>query len=300
VYVVVLAFNNQTDTIECLESVAKLEYPNVRTVLVDNGSTDGTPAAVRARFPDVHVIEAGRNLGVPRGFNLGFEWALGNGAEYVFMLNNDTTVAPSILGELVRVAEENPRLGIAMPKVLYYDQPDLVWSAGARYRAFPPAIVMVGLSRPDGQPFDQLRSVGYAPSCGLLIHRRAFEQAGLFDPGYFFFYDDYDFSDRVRDAGLEIAFVPTARMWHKVSRTTRSKSELFWRTWGESSARYYRRHGRPVILSLPIHLGYLAARELLQGNGRSLGHFLFGALNGLRKPLEPIPRVPRAESARGA
>ena len=74
----------------------------------------------------------------------------------------------------------------------------------------------------------------------------------------------------------------------------------FFARWGESSVRYYRRHGRPVYVSLPVHLGYLIVRETLLGNGKSLGHFLIGALNGLRKPLEPIPRLRQAEPAHGA
>ncbi|HEV8635508.1 MAG TPA: FAD-dependent oxidoreductase [Chloroflexota bacterium] len=295
VHAIVLAFNNQADTLECLESVRALSYPNLKVVLVDNGSTDGTPSAVRERFPDVHVIETGQNLGVPRGFNVGFTWALQEGADYVLMLNNDTTVAPEMLAELVRVAEAEHKAGIVMPKVLYYDQPDLVWSAGGRYRLFPPAIVMVGRSKPEGGPFDRLGSIEYAPSCGLLIHRRAFELAGLFDPGYFFLYDDWDFSERVRAHGLGILFVPTARMWHKVSRTTRSRSDLFWRVWGESCARFYRRHGRPVFVSLPVHMGYILARELVHGNAGSLGHFLSGAWVGLTKPLGPVPTLAESE-----
>ncbi len=122
-----------------------------------------------------------------------------------------------------------------------------------------------------------------------MIHRRAFEKAGLFDPGYFFLFDDWDFSQRVRTHGLHIQLVPEARMWHKVSRSTREHRELFWKVWGESSTRYYRRHGRPVWLSLPAHVGYLMARELLKGNGRMLKHFWAGVRAGLAKPLGPIP-----------
>jgi len=241
---------------------------------------------VREQFPAVEVIETGQNLGVPRGFNVGFRAALEAGADYVLMLNNDTTVAPDMLAEMVRTAEADRAVGIVMPKVLRYDHPDLVWSTGGRYRRFPPAIVMIGLRKPDAGAFDELRSIEYAPGCGLLIARQAFERAGLFDPGYFFLYDDWDFSERVRAHGLQIAFAPSARMWHKVSRTTRSQSDLFWRVWGESSVRYYRRHGRPVFLSLPIHLGYIVLREL-PGIILVLGYFIalppIMALTFLRK-----------------
>jgi hypothetical protein len=290
VFVVVLTYNHYQDTKECLESLQKIMYPTMTVVAVDNGSSDDTPNKVRAEFPDVQVIETGRNLGVPWGYNVGFGHALRAGADYVLMLNNDTVVASDMLDHLVQAGETDPEAGILVPKVLYYDDPEVLWSAGGRYRAFPPAHVSVGQDRPS-EAFDQPFQLEYALSCGLLIHRRAFEKVGLFDPGYFFFFDDWDFSHRVRTHGLHITLVPGAKMWHKVSRSTRepSKQELFWRVWGESSTRYYRRHGRPVWVSLPVHVGYLMARELVKGNGRHLKHFWSGVREGLSKPLGPFP-----------
>jgi GT2 family glycosyltransferase len=180
-----------------------------------------------------------------------------------------------------------------MPRVLYYGTEDKVWSAGWRYRLFPPAIVMDGGQQPKRAQVDQIRLIEFAPSCGLLIHRRAFERAGLFDPGYLFLYDDWDFSERVRAQGLHIRYVPQARMWHKVSRTTKGPtSRLFWRVYGASGARYYRRHGRPVWLSLLVHIGYIAVREfVLKGNLRFAGDFWQGLQEGLKQPLGAIPSV---------
>lgn len=290
VYAIILTFNHYDDTRECLESLQKTDYENLSIVVVDNGSSDGTPDKIRADFPDVQVIETGRNLGVPWGYDVGFSYALRAGAEYVLMLNNDTVVDPQMLRHLVDAAQADPNAGILMPKVLYYDDPEVIWAAGGRHRTFPPAHVIVGQDRPSAA-FDKPFYLEYALSCGLLIHRRAFERAGLFDPGYFFFFDDWDFSQRVRAHGLQIVFVPEARMWHKVSKSTRGtgKEALFWKVWGESSTRFYRRHGRPVFLSLPIHLGFLMARELIKGNGRMLKYFWAGVRDGLSKPLGPIP-----------
>jgi GT2 family glycosyltransferase/protoporphyrinogen oxidase len=290
VYGVILTFNHVEDTIECLESLQKLEAPGMdfRVLVVDNGSTDNTPDIVRERYPEVQVIETGRNLGVPWGYNVGFSHALRVGADYILMLNNDTVVAPDMLVHLAGAGEVDPVAGILVPKVLYYDEPDRIWAAGGHYRAFPPAITILGQDKRDDQYTEPL-FLEYALSCGLLIHRRAFEKAGLFDPGYFFLFDDWDFSQRVRTHGLHIQLVPEARMWHKVSRSTSQHRELFWKVWGESSARYYRRHGRPAWVSLPVHVGYLMAREFVKGNGRMLKFFWAGVRAGLAKPLGPIP-----------
>ena len=289
VYAVILAWNNFEDTDECLESVSKLVYENLKIVLVDNGSSDNTPEKVREKYPQVHVIENGRNLGVPAGYNVGFSFALERRGEYILMLNNDTVVPEDMLQELLNVAKQDKSTGIVMPKVLYHGSDSEIWSSGGRYRAFPPAILMT--DRREGAA-DQLRMIEYAPSCVLLIHRRAFELAGLFDPGYLFLYDDWDFSERVRMHGLKIWYAPQAYVWHKVSRSTKGPvSPLFWQTWAASSVRFYRRHGRPVWLSLPYHLGYMIFREFfIKWNWRSWPHFWAGVQEGLRKPLGPIPR----------
>lgn len=290
VYAVVLTFNHYEDTHESLTSIQQLNYKNLKILVVDNGSTDGTPEKVQADFPEVEVIETGHNLGVPWGYNVGFSYTLQAGAEYVLMLNNDTVVDPQLLMHLMAAGEPDPQAGIMVPKILYYDDPEVVWSVGGRYRKFPPAHVILGQDRPSSE-FDEPFYLEYALSCGLLIHRRAFESAGLFDPGYFFFFDDWDFTHRVRAHGLHIIFVPEAEMWHKVSKSTRdsNKASFFWKTWGESSARFYRRHGRPVWLSLPVHIGYIMVREFIKGNGRMLKHFWAGVRAGLSKPLGPIP-----------
>ncbi len=283
VWIVVLTLNNYSDTVECLQSLRKLRYPSYNIVLVDNGSNDGTPQLVRSQFPEVTVIENGYNLGVAAGYNVGIHYALDRGAEYVFIMNNDTTVDPEIINHLVQASCES-NAGILMPVILYYHDSQDVWSAGARYRLFPPAIVM------EKRIYDGYHDLQYAISCGFLVTRRAFEQAGLFDENFRFLWDDLDLSQRVRKAGLRIIQVPKARMWHKVSRTTNPASELFWQTHGESGVIFFRRHGHPITFSPIIHLGYFALREfVVKRRWKLLWPFLRGVQRGLEKPLIDVP-----------
>lgn len=287
---IILTYNHYQDTHECLESVIASDYPSLQVTVVDNGSTDGTPDQVRRNFPQVHVIENNQNLGVPAGYNIGFNHALQSGADYILMLNNDTVVPPEMLPTLITAAKSDPNVGIVMPKVLYHGSAERIWSSGGRYRAFPPAILMTD-NRKDFR--DSTRMIEYAPSCVLLIHRQAFERAGLFDPGYFFLYDDWDFSERVRTHGLNIWYAPDAHMWHKVSTTTKgSGSKLFWRNFGASIVRFYRRHGRPVWISLPVHIGYVILREFLWKQNWSLWpDFWQGMREGFQKPLGSLPKA---------
>jgi len=288
IYAVILTYNHYKDTKECLETLFHSDYKDLKVVIADNGSSDNTPELIRRDFPMVHVIENRQNLGVPAGYNIGFQYALTNGADYILMLNNDTAIPPDMVTKLVDVAEKDQNTGIVMPKVLFYGSKDQVWSSGGRYRAFPPAILMTDKRYTSD---DSVRLVEYAPSCGLLIHRRAFERAGLFDPGYFFLFDDWDFSERVRAHGLNIWYTPSTFMWHKISKTTKGpRSPLFWETSGASIARFYRRHGRPVWLSLPLHIGYVMLREFLwKRNWQYLPDYWRGVIAGLQKPLGSIP-----------
>jgi GT2 family glycosyltransferase/protoporphyrinogen oxidase len=293
VYVVILTFNNIEDTLECLKSVGEQTYKNLRVLVVDNGSKDNTPARIRENFPDVQIVESGQNLGVPWGYNIGFSIALEAGAQYVFMLNNDTVLAADLIQKLVDAAEADDTTGLVMPKILYYDEPNIIWAAGGKTRFFPPSIIIVGAGKDERKFSGAPEYLEFALSCGLLIHRRAFEKAGLFDPGYFYWFDDWDFSERVRALGLKIRYVPEARMWHKVSRTIRASGNRtsFYQVWGESAARYYRRHGRPPFITLPLHIGYIMAREVVKGNARYLKHFVIGLRAGLTKPLGRLPSV---------
>jgi hypothetical protein len=287
IWIVVVTLNNYADTAECLGSLRRLTFHNYRVVLVDNGSTDGTPQRVRAEYPEVEVVENGRNLFVPGGFNVGFRYALARGADYAFMLNNDTTLDPPILDHLV-AAGTRTGAGVLVPIVYYYNQPDRVWSSGARYRRFPPAIVFETRIFRD----ERSRRLDYAIGCGLLIGRRAFERVGLLDENIRFNWEDHDFARRVRDAGLAILQVPEARMWHKISRTSRPETPLFWEAHGESGAIFFRRHGRPVYLSMALHLGYFGLRELIfKRRGLFLGAFLRGVRLGLTRPLRPVPQI---------
>lgn len=292
--VIVLAHNNYSDTYECLESVQRLTYHPVRVYVVDNASTDGTAERMSADFPQVVLIQTHRNLGVAGGFNAGVREALQQGADFVFVLNNDTSLSADMMETLVSAADADPRASILMPKIVYYDEPTRIWSAGARYRRFPPAIVMRGLNQPDSGQFDVPTLLDYAPTCGLLIHRRSFERVGLFDDGYFFYFDDWDFSLRVRQAGMTIRYVPTARMRHKVSRTIQmsGRPPVFWRTWGASGARFYRRFGHPALGSAVVHLGYLALREGMRNGIGAVWYFADGVIQGWRQPLGVPPGLP--------
>lgn len=266
IYVLLLNWNDAENTLACLESVCDLDYPRFRTLVVDNGSTDGSDRLIQAAHAEVELIANGRNLGFAGGANVGLEHARKQGADYILFINNDTILDRVLLKELVRVAETLPRAGLLAPKIYYYDDPTRLWAAGARLARFPPRVKMIGLGKRDGPRYDQLRRVDYATGCALLIRRQVLETVGGFDPIYWpIYHEDYDFSARVTKAGWEIWYVPTAKLWHKVSQSQRgSGTQAF--NLGKNIVPFYRRHGRPPYLSLGLFVMWAVLREVARGN----------------------------------
>ncbi|MBI4552049.1 MAG: glycosyltransferase family 2 protein [Candidatus Latescibacteria bacterium] len=222
VIAVVVNYNRRDDTLECLDSLQRVPSPALDVLVVDNGSSDGSVEAIRARFPGVTVIEAGTNLGYPGGNNLGIERALERGAEYLFILNNDIVVDPDIVQALVDVAEHDMAVGMVCPKVYYYDRRDVIWSAGSRIDMRTGTPLLRGCGEVDRGQYDAECPVEVIDGCAILVTRRLCEQVGLIDPTYFAYYEDTDWAIRATRAGFRIIYTPRARAWHKVSATNRS------------------------------------------------------------------------------
>ncbi len=280
VYVVILAWNQKEMTAECVESLLASQYLNMRLVVVDNGSTDGTSEYLAERFPEIEILRSPINLGIARGYNIGLEYALEHAAEYVLVANNDVVVEQTMLRFLVEALEGIPKAGIGLPKIYhYYGDRERLWCTGAYWRKFPPTVKMMGVNVKDSHRFSHMREIEYAPSCCLLIKRETLETVGYFDEGFFFYYDDWDFSVRARKAGYSIWFIPRARVWHKVSMSTQKseRSSQWWYILGRSTVRYYLRHTTPQTLGL--FLTWFVIRECIKLKFQRIPPFLAGIVH---------------------
>jgi GT2 family glycosyltransferase len=245
VAIVLLNWNQPEHTLACLRSLGQLDYPNVSVTVVDNGSTDGSPDLIRAQFPQVTLIENGRNLGFAAGNNVAIEPAVRAGADYVMLLNNDTELAPDMLSRLVAVAERDPKVGIVGPKILYYDQPDVIWSAGGTIDAYgQPG--HLGADQPDDDPSDQPREADYVTGCAILVKRAVVEAIGGLDERFFIYFEETEWCARARRAGFRILYVPSARMWHKVKPDARGYSRPYLYMMARNRLLYLRCCGAPV------------------------------------------------------
>ena len=216
VLAVVLSWNGREDTLACLESLRGVE-----TIVVDNGSEDGSADAVAERFPDVELIRAGVNLGFAGGNNVGIRRALDRGADWVVLVNNDATVADDLVAAVVAAAGRQPGAGALAGKVYVDDPPKVLWYAGG---SFEPRVGYSGRVRGAGKRDDGSDDaeidVDWGTGALLAVSREAIERVGLLDEELFAYLEDVDWCLRIRDAGLRVVFAPGLRAWHRVSAST--------------------------------------------------------------------------------
>jgi GT2 family glycosyltransferase len=217
VAIVVLNWNGRSDTLACLESVLHIPSIGCRVIVADNGSRDGSVPAIRQAFPNVDLIENGANLGFAAGNNTAIQRALDAGAEFVFLLNNDTIVDPGIVDAFLDAARRMPLAGVFGAKIYFHADPQRLWYAGGYWDAKTLSFNEHGAGEIDQGQYDTLTETDWVIGCAMFVRAEVFRKVGLLEPKFFLNNEEVDFCSRVRRAGYTCAYVPQAKLWHKVS-----------------------------------------------------------------------------------
>ncbi|QQG41083.1 MAG: glycosyltransferase family 2 protein [Candidatus Levyibacteriota bacterium] len=227
VSIVIVNFNGKKDTFQCIESVEKLQPASWRAnyklqiIVVDNGSEE------EFKKDEITVLRNEKNLGFSGGNNVGIRYALGNGADYVMLLNNDTIVNQHLVEELLKVANLDKRIGVVVPKIYFakghefhrerYKEEErgkVIWYAGGVIDWNNVVGIHRGVDKVDHGQYDKVEKTDFATGCCMLIKKEVFEHVGLFDEKYFLYYEDADFSMRAIRGEYKIVYMPKAFLWH--------------------------------------------------------------------------------------
>lgn len=233
VVVVIVNWNGKKDTLECLESLGKSNC-----IVVDNGSTDGSVEEIRKTFPSVQIIENKENLGFSGGNNVGIKKALDGGADFVWLLNNDTRVDKNARQTLVDVFTDEG-VGVAGSKIYFspghefhkerYKKAQLgkvLWYAGGTIDWQNMYAAHRGVDEVDRGQYQIIEETPFISGCSLMVRRAVFEKVGLLDEKFFAYMEDLDFCLRAKRAGYKLLYVPQSIVWHKNAGSSGVGSQL--------------------------------------------------------------------------
>lgn len=216
-FIIILNWNQLKDTTECIESILEQTYRDFQIVVVDNGSTDNSAILLKQSFPNIKMIENGKNMGYQGGVNIGIKYALMTGAKYLLILNNDTILDKDMIKKLIENFPDEA--GIVSPIMYYFENPSEVWSLGGDIH---PVLIEIWKSQKiKARKISGLIERDFIPSCAWLVRRDVFNKIGLLDESFFpIYYDDLDFCLRARRNGFRLFINPNAKLWHKVSASS--------------------------------------------------------------------------------
>jgi GT2 family glycosyltransferase len=290
---VMLTLNQRDTTLRALASLMPQVDANMRVLVWDNGSSDGTVAAVRREFPGVMVHHHPENLGVASGRNAGARLACELfQPEYLLFLDNDLVLRPGFVAALLDAMETNPEVGQTQAKLLYLDEPTRINDGGGCRINF-----WLGITDPVGfKEIDRGQCDRVAPciSCGgaMMVRAALFRELGGFD-GIFdpFGPEDLDFSLRLQKLGFKALYIPAAVALHKVNHTYESGgyTAVYARSKAKHWLRFLRRHATPLqkagfyAIGAPWIALRMVFRELLRGNPGAISGSVRGMLESLKK-----------------
>lgn len=215
VYVIVLNWNNYEDSKRCVESVQQATYPNLKIVIVDNASADGSGERLRNEFPQHPFVRNEGNLGFSKGCNRGIHVAMEDeDCAYVLLLNNDAVVAPGFLEKAIETAEKDGRIGLVGGKILHSPETKVISYAGGHMNLWRGMVVIRGFNEKDHGQYDEACEVGFVTGAFMLIKRDVLEKVGLLPEEYFFGIEEWDYSYNVQQHGYKLYYVPEFIAYH--------------------------------------------------------------------------------------
>jgi len=276
VHCVVVNWNGWADTLPCLASLMKQDYPALRVIVVDNGSTDDSVARIESEFPQAKIVQTSRNLGFPSGCNVGIRHAVQEGADFVWLLNNDTVAPPDSCSKLVAEATRRPDVGIIGSVLYYMHDPASVqaWGGGdlnlwlgynSHFRAPAP-----------------LGPKSYLTFASALIPREVFLKVGILYEGFFMYWDDADLALRVTRAGYGMAVAEDTAILHREGGSAEPRSPVIDRFALAAGLHFLRRQAPAPLFSMAAYLSTRLAGRLLRREWK-LARALFLAVLDYRK-----------------
>ncbi len=247
VSIITLTWNQTAVTCEFLESTRQLSYKNYEILVCDMGSTeDPTQIINSGNYPNTTVLRSEKNLGFTGGNNWGMRHAKG---DFIFIVNNDTEVTPSLLDDLLEPFKTNPQIGVTCPKIKFFHHPDTIQYAGFNpINVYTGRTTAVGSKEIDNGQHNNSGFTHAAHGCAMMVKKEVIEKVGMFPEKFFIYYEELDWSARILNAGYKIFYQGSALIFHKESITMGKESaiKVYYHT--RNRILYMRRNSKPLQL----------------------------------------------------
>jgi GT2 family glycosyltransferase len=222
VLAVIINWNGKDDVLECLKSMKKVNYPRDRfkILVVDNGSTDGSPTAITKTYPDISLKKNTNNLGYVHAVNQGVTQGLAWNADYIWICNNDIVVDKGALTHLVETGQGDAQIGVVAPIVYSYKNPLTIDNIGYKINFWIGKLKKLKYEEDiflDTQ--SQISDVDSNLGCSNIIKTSLFQKIGMFRPIYRIYFEETDFNVRARRSGFRVVVARKAKVWHKTAAT---------------------------------------------------------------------------------
>lgn len=216
VSIITINYNQAEVTRQFLESSKLLTYSNYEIIVVDNASVPTLSTRIDAtQYPRLRIVRSERNLGFTGGNNLGMQEAQG---DFFFIVNNDTELTSSLIDKLLLPFDGNDQIGVTCPKIRFYDTPNLVQYAGYNpMNMYTGTATPIGYKETDNGQYDEPCFTNFAHGCAMMVRRSVVDKVGRFADRFFLYYEELDWSQRIKDAGYLIYYQASASILHKES-----------------------------------------------------------------------------------
>ncbi|NCC50022.1 MAG: glycosyltransferase family 2 protein [Spartobacteria bacterium] len=220
--VVLVHWNSGDFTRTCIQSLLDGSLRPWRILVWDNNSEDGAITEIRERYPEVQVVAHPKNVGFAEACNRASALLIQEGADTIWLLNNDTVVDPQCLSELAGHLETHPEVCMTTAKIYFTDHPNRIWYAGGTIRPVSLRLSFQRMYEEDDGRDSLPRYVSFASGCCMLLRADGIKKFGLFVPSFIAYSEDYELCLKLKYAGQKILYIPSSKLWHKVSASCKS------------------------------------------------------------------------------
>lgn len=232
IYIILVNYNGAKDTINCIKSIKEYEKEiKYEIIVVDNLSTDNSIEELE-KLDNITLIKSKINGGFAKGNNIGIEYAIKKGAQYILLLNNDTIICENSISILLKRLKEESEIGIVGSRIMYYEDKSLINYYGGKFNWFKGITIHEGYKQKYIEDNQKNKNTDFITGCCMLIKREVIEKVGMLPEEYFMYFEDADYCMQVLEKGYKLEVCADSVIYHKVSVSSGGENSAFSIKWG--------------------------------------------------------------------